>query len=180
MAEEKRPDLNGKISIAAAIYQTNQELIQFVESKTNFLLVVDGLVLTVIAARMDALRDLVAAGRGAGGLLPLALLVFALSLPASLLTALSVIFARGAIDGRSAQRSLIFFRHVALRRGAADYADQFLHTSDEETLRDLLQQNHALARLAEAKFDRFTLAFSLELAMLLSFFVILATMFLRG
>lgn len=182
MNEEKRSDLSGRIAIATAVYQTNQDLIQFVESKTNFLLVVHGLVLSVLAARMDSLRSLVLLDRSGGvpALLHLALLVFAVTLPASLLTALSVILARGAVDARGANRSLIFFRHVASRRSCGDYADQFIAAGDEEALRDLLQQNHALARLAASKFDRFRLAFALELAMLLSFFVVVAMLFARG
>jgi hypothetical protein len=174
-------DLSGKISIATAVYQTNQELIQFVESKTNFLLVVHGLVLTVLASSIDRLRALVLVDGGTAGapFLPLALLVFAVSCVASLLAALSVIFARGSIDSRSG-RARSFYRHVAHRRSAADYADQIARTGDDECLRDLLEQNHALARVAEAKFDRFRVAFGLELLMLGSFFAVVVALFLKG
>ena len=174
-------DFSGKVAIATAIYQTNQELIQFVESKTNFLLVVQGLVLTVLVSSIDRLRAIVTAGGAAATpVLPLALLVFAISCVASLLAALSVVFARGSVESRTGQRSLIFYRHVAQRRSASDYADQFARTSDEDCLRDLLEQNHALARVAEAKFDRFRVAFGLELLMLGSFFVLIAALFLKG
>lgn len=134
-----------QIDIAWKLFQNNQEMIKFADSKIMFLLVISGVFTT---HTLTNLRDLFSAGI----LCQIVVVLFFIAFLVFTIYALLTIYPRHRSKTEHLTANLIYFKNIYTRKDVGQYIEDFQDASDEQILEDILFQNFQVAAIATKKF----------------------------
>jgi ABC-type multidrug transport system fused ATPase/permease subunit len=139
-------EIEKKIDHAWKLFNNNQDMIKFSDSKLRFLAVISGVLTSYILANFSTLFSLHWYGK-------LALLAFSVSFLFFVIFALLSSFPRFASKTGGQVPKLIYYKHISERVEANDFIHDFLSSSEEDQLKDILYQVYEISGIATKKFN---------------------------
>ena len=137
--------IDKKIEYAWKLFQNNQEMIKFSDSKLRFLAIISGVLTSYILGNFLSLFNLRWYGK-------LTLLIFFIAFLSFVLFALLSSYPRFASKTGNKVPKLIYHKHVSERIEANDYISNFIETEDDKHLKDILYQVYEISGIATVKF----------------------------
>lgn len=141
-------NVDKKIEHAWKLFLNNQEMIRFSDSKLRFLAVISGVLTSFVLVNLTSL-----AGDFWYGIF--SVIIFCLSFLLFVIFALLSSFPRFASKTGNKIPKLIYYKHISDRIEPNEYITDFLNTSDEDHLKDILYQVYEVSGIASKKFKHY-------------------------
>ncbi len=138
-------DIDKRIEYAWKLFQNNQEMIKFSDSKLRFLAIISGVITSYVLGNYSELSVMGWYGN-------LALVLFFIGFFFFVLFALLSSFPRFASKTGNSVLKLIYHKHVSDIVEAGEYISKFNDATDDEYLKDILYQVYEVSRIATKKF----------------------------
>lgn len=136
--------MDNKTETAWKIFENQQNLIKFFDSKINILLIISSIATSVI---LTNLKDLILLGLLSKILVILFFCLFLVFIIFALLT----IFPRKATKTGSSLPKLIYFKDISERVEPNDYVNDFIGTNENDLQKDIYYQIYEIATILNKK-----------------------------
>ena len=142
-------ELPERISYAYSTMNFNQNLIQFAESKSHTLLLINSIFLATATTLMETPQEQTVTGT----IFKVIRILFLIASAVSVIKCLLVVAPTKGIPQRNRRKDFIFFKDILSHNTADMYRYEFCKTQTPLLLEDILKRCYTLAHIASAKFS---------------------------